>query len=94
MAFQSETAEAYHALKHQTDLPPEFRPAGGNPVDNYEAAINDVVKTGRVVAAEPTDTGSTMVVIQKTYPSIGADVKVIIYVKPDGTPVIATLMKA
>jgi hypothetical protein len=88
VAFQSDTAEAYHAVKHQGELPPEFRT--GNAVDNYQNAYNDTIKTGNVVKAVATPTGSTQVIIQKTYAGTGAPMEAIIYVKPDGEVVLAS----
>lgn len=88
IAFESDTAEAYHAVKNQDELPPEFTPAGRDPVESYHAAYDDTIKTGTVTVTKVA--GATKVVIQKTYAGIDEPMEAIIYVKPDGTTVLAT----
>jgi hypothetical protein len=89
-AYESETAESYHALKHQGDLPePKL---ADNPVDNYDAYAKDTIKTGDVVKAETQPNGSTLVIVQKSYG--GKLLEAIVYVKPDGTVTLASYGQA
>jgi hypothetical protein len=86
VGFESPTAEAYHAIKHQAELP--ARPgATGDPVTDYAAAARDTIRTGSVVdSARAGD--SVRVIIRKDYS--GTLMEAIIYVKPDGTVTLAT----
>jgi hypothetical protein len=86
VGFESPTAEAYHAVKHQSELP--ARPgATGDPVADYAAAARDTIRTGDVVDATLLG-DSTRVIIHKNY--AGTNMEAIIYVKPDGTVTLAT----
>jgi hypothetical protein len=88
--FESETAESYHAAKHQAELPePKL---ADSPVENYDAYAKDTIKTGEVVKAEQQPNGSTLVIVQKTYG--GTVLEAILYVKPDGQVTLASFGKA
>jgi hypothetical protein len=87
--FESETAESYHAAKHQAELPePKL---AESPVENYDAYAKDTIKTGEVVKAEQQPNGSTLVIVQKTYG--GTVLEAILYVKPDGQVTLASFGK-
>jgi hypothetical protein len=90
VGFESETAEAYHAIKHQDELP-SIPGATGEPVRDYAAAARDTIRTGSVVDASPSG-GSTRVVIRKTYgtPPNQSLMEAIIYVRPNGKVTLAS----
>jgi hypothetical protein len=96
LRYESETAEAYHAIKHQTELPPpEAFPRTGDPVADFAAAAKDTIKTG-TAEATPLEGGKTRIRIVKTY-GTGADATVleaIIYVDAAGRVTLATFGKA
>jgi hypothetical protein len=91
IAFESETAESYHSIKHQAELPP-LENRTGNGVQDYAAAAKDTIQTGTVVDAKRMPNGSTRIVIRKAYP--GEDIpqilEAIIYIAPQGRTVLAT----
>ena len=43
VGFESDTAEAYHAVKHQGEVPPRDD-ATGDLVSNYDAAAQDTIR--------------------------------------------------
>jgi hypothetical protein len=93
LGYETPTAEAYHALKHQGELPPMANRTG-DPVKDYNAAAMDTVRNGQVVHSGPAEGGSTRVVIRKEYGVPDGIVKeAIVYVKPDGTVSLATYGK-
>ncbi|HEY0195160.1 MAG TPA: hypothetical protein VGC42_28795, partial [Kofleriaceae bacterium] len=89
VGFESETAESYHTVKHQAELPePKL---AESPVENYDAYAKDTIKTGEVVKAERQPNGSIQVIIQKTYG--GKVLEAILYIKPDGKVTLASYGK-
>jgi hypothetical protein len=93
VAFESPTAEAYHAVKHKAELPTELQHTG-DPVVDYAPAAHDTIKTGEVVGAVRVQGDSIRVVIHKDYGDTAkVTMEAIIYVKPDGTVTLATYGK-
>jgi hypothetical protein len=88
--FESEAAEAYHAVKHGRELPPELRT--GQPVADYRAALTDTIRTGEVVLAQPMEGGSTMAVIRQTYGAgdTAVTMEALVFISPDGRVTVAS----
>jgi len=98
VSYESDTAESYHAVKHQNELPSPSKST--NPVENFDDYAMDTIKHGTIVdTARPQAGSSTRVIIQKTYPSSepGGEPSVmeaIIYVDPNGTVTLASFGRA
>jgi hypothetical protein len=91
LAFESDTAAAYHAQKHSAEVPP-MDGATGDPVVDYMNAARDTIQTGRVAATKTMPNGNTMVEIRQTYgtPPVQTEMHAIIYVEPGGKVTLAT----
>ena len=85
VGFESETAAAYHAQKHQGELPEAF--ASGDAVTDYMGAAQDTIQTGTVADTKAVGE-STRVIIRKTYD--GTVMEAIVYVSADGRVTLAT----
>jgi hypothetical protein len=97
VGYESDTAESYHAVKHQPEMPSP--PRSPNQVENANAYAMDTIKTGSVVdATRPPAGGSTRVIIQKTYPSAAGGepqvMEAIVYVDPNGKVTLASYGRA
>ena len=84
--FESETATAYHAQKHQGELP-QTPSRTGDPVIDYMAAAQDTIRTGTVADVTVSEE-STCVIIRKDYN--GRVMEAIVYIRPDGRVTLAT----
>jgi hypothetical protein len=96
ITYETDTAEAYHALKHKKELKGVLPEANKNQVHHYATAADDTIRNGAVVKAEPAEGGSTLVIIQKEYmtPEGPKILEAIIYVKPDGKVTLASYGEA
>jgi hypothetical protein len=92
VAFESPTAEVYHARKHQAEVPDELKQLQ-DPVLDYASAAHDTIHTGTVVEAVRVQGDSIQVVIRKDYGDPKVTMEAIIYVTPDGTVTLATYGK-
>lgn len=91
--YESPTAEAYHAQKHAKELDDLTELPASDPVTRFAEATKLTLTKGAVTKAELSHTGSTMVIIQRSFPKNGGGsvtLEAIVYVKPDGRVVIAT----
>ena len=65
IAFESAAAEAYHARKHQREIPVAQVGSTGHVVTDYAAAAMDTVRTGEVGSVMRLPDGSVRVEIGK-----------------------------
>ncbi|GAA2666792.1 WXG100-like domain-containing protein [Actinoplanes palleronii] len=83
-------AEAYHAHKHLSDLPPEDR-YPGNPIDVYTRSLLKTLLTGKIRVEPPTnDGGKTMLTYHRAISDSGDVMLARAYLSDDGSVVVAT----
>ena len=97
IGFESDFAEAYHAIKHVKEVPLELRKSG-DPVKDYAAAYLDTIKKGKVISAGPVPPHGSIKIIYEWIPELegtlaGPPMQAKVYVRPDGTVTIATFGK-
>jgi hypothetical protein len=95
VAFETPTAEAYHAAKHMKDVPP-MAGQTGNYVKDYAAAAKETIQTGKITSVkEFKNPDAVRVAIRKLLgePPNQVEVEAVIYVTPDGMPTLATFGK-
>jgi len=82
-AFESPTAEAYHAVKHGRELPPQHASGRKDAVAQYAASARQTIKNGSAKADKKPD-GSVKVTITRTYGEAPATVTMtaVVFVKP------------
>jgi hypothetical protein len=93
VSYESDTAESYHAVKHQGELPAPSKST--DPVENFNMYATDTIKNGSVVDATTLEPGgSTRVIIQKTYTSSSdgtpQTMEAIVYVDANGKVTLAS----
>ncbi len=93
-AFESESSEVYHAVKHGRELPPEFET--GDAVEDYAAATRDTIRSGKIVKATGVDGGAVLVIIRKEYQAANYDevLEAIVYVEDTGKVTVASYGRA
>lgn len=91
--FETDTAEAYHAIKHSKEMP-SLQEGQGNLVQDHALAAKDTIKTGDVVSAKQMLNGSTQIIIHKAYPGMKRPLEAIIYVEPNGKVTLASYGEA
>jgi hypothetical protein len=87
--YESPTAEAYHVEKHFDELPASDQ-GSTNRVETFNQRAMETIRNGRITNNEMTPTGSRRLVFQHQPVAGGPTLEAIVYVKPDGSVVIAS----
>nr|CTQ90524.1 hypothetical protein [Kibdelosporangium sp. MJ126-NF4] len=94
LGFHSDDATAYHARKHQNELPTAEQNEA-DPIGAYQSSLKETLANGTVVRQTPNYQGgtSTQVVIHRTAPGLTGHpvvLEALVYVQHDGRVVVAT----
>ena len=96
VAYETDTAEAYHARKHMSELPSGEQDAA-KPVDAMNTSAMKTIREGTLFRDQVmADTGSRQLVFRRVAgdPPNQVTLEAIVYVKPDGTVVLASFGSA
>ena len=81
-AFESPTAEAYHAVKHGRELPAQHALGRTDAVGQYAASARQTIKHGDATAIKQPNGSFRVTVTREYHGAASATMRAIVYVKP------------